>query len=61
MFNLTTDHTVLLGSELAHGARIVAMGGAFGAVYPEYSILYDPEAAQIAPLCGAKVECRGWT
>lgn len=49
----------LLEPELMRGARIVAMGGAFGAVYPEYNILCDPEAAQIVLRSGAKVEMLG--
>ena len=50
---------VLLEPELMRGARIVAMGGAFGAVYPEYNILCDPEAAEIVLHSGARVEMLG--
>lgn len=50
---------VKLAPELMRGTRIVAMGGAFSAVYPEYNILCDPEAANIVINSHAKVEMIG--
>jgi len=48
-----------LAPELIARSRIVAMGGAFGAVYPEYNIMCDPEAANIVLSSGARVELVG--
>lgn len=39
--------------------RMVLMGGAFSAVYPEWNILCDPEAAHIVLTSGAQVEMIG--
>lgn len=48
-----------LAPELIASSRIVAMGGAFGSVYPEYNIMCDPEAANIVLSSGARVELVG--
>lgn len=50
---------VKLAPEILRQARIVIMGGAFTAVYPEYNILCDPEAANCVIHSGAQVEMIG--
>ena len=50
---------IKLAPEILGKSRIVAMGGAFSAVYPEYNILCDPESANIVINSGAKVEMIG--
>ncbi|QQO09367.1 nucleoside hydrolase [Breznakiella homolactica] len=45
---------VKLAPEIMRGVRVVGMGGAFSAVYPEYNIMCDPEAVNIL----LKSECR---
>lgn len=50
---------IKLEPELMRRTRLVAMGGAFSAVYPEYNILCDPEAANIVINSGAKIEMLG--
>lgn len=50
---------VLLEPERMKQAKIVMMGGAFGAVYPEYNILCDPAAAKLVLESGADVTMLG--
>lgn len=47
---------IRLAPEVMNSAHIVVMGGAVGAVYPEWNILCDPEAANILFRSGANVE-----
>lgn len=50
---------MLLEPETFRNVNIVLMGGAFGAVYPEYNIMCDPEAADIVFHGGASVQILG--
>ena len=50
---------VLLAPDIMKHAKIVLMGGAFSAVYPEYNILCDPEAANIVLRSGAEIRMIG--
>lgn len=50
---------MLLEPETFRNVNIVLMGGAFGAVYPEYNIMCDPEAADIVFHSGAAVQVLG--
>lgn len=50
---------VKLAPDIMRKARIVAMGGAFTAVYPEYNIMCDPEAADIMINSGANISMIG--
>lgn len=50
---------VLLAPDTMKHAKIVLMGGAFSAVYPEYNILCDPEAANIVLRSGAEIRMIG--
>lgn len=50
---------ILLAPDVMKRASIVLMGGAFRAVYPEYNILCDPEAANIVLQSGAKIRMVG--
>lgn len=50
---------VLLAPNVMKRANILLMGGAFRAVYPEYNILCDPEAANIVLQSGAKIRMIG--
>lgn len=49
----------LLAPDVMKRTNIVLMGGAFRAVYPEYNILCDPEAANIVLQSGAKIRMIG--
>lgn len=49
----------LLAPEVIRRTKIVLMGGAFRAVYPEYNIMCDPEAANIVLRSGADVQMVG--
>ena len=50
---------IKLAPEVMKNSKILAMGGAFSAVYPEYNIMCDPEAADIMINSGADVSMIG--
>lgn len=49
----------LLEPELIRKSKIVLMGGAFSAIYPEYNMMCDPEAANIVLHSGADIQMIG--
>ena len=50
---------IKLAPDVMKNASIIAMGGAFTAVYPEYNIMCDPEAAHIMINSGADISMIG--
>lgn len=50
---------IRLAPSVMRPIRVVLMGGAFSAAYPEYNILCDPEAANIVLTSGQQIEMVG--